>query len=95
MHLLASLPESFDMLVTALEASAEVPKLETVTEHLLHEERKLKEKSSGNIDGGYGAKAFIGKQRYNNKGPKCYHCGAIPCQMVEMVFYTLLKYCNL
>ena len=77
-HLLASLPESFDMLVTALEASAEVPKLETVTGHLLHEERKLKEKSSGNDDdGGYGAKAFIGKQRYNNKGPKCYHCGKV------------------
>ena len=37
-HLLASLPESFNMLVTALEASSEVPKMETVTERLLHEE---------------------------------------------------------
>ena len=36
-HLLASLPESYDMLVTALEASPEVPKLEIVTERLLHE----------------------------------------------------------
>ena len=41
-HLLASLPESFNMLVTALEASSEVPKMETVTERLLHEERKVK-----------------------------------------------------
>ena len=37
-HLLASLPESYDMLVTALEASPEVPKLEIITERLLHKE---------------------------------------------------------
>ncbi len=36
-HLLASLPESYSMLVTALEA---VPKMEVATERLLHEERK-------------------------------------------------------
>ena len=41
-HLLASLPESYDILVTALEASVEVPKMEIVTERLLHEERKIK-----------------------------------------------------
>ena len=35
-QLLASLPESYDMLVTALEASPEVPKQEIVTEILLH-----------------------------------------------------------
>ena len=40
-HLLASLPDSYCVLVTALEACAEVPKMETVTERLLHEERKL------------------------------------------------------
>ena len=34
-HLLASLHESFNMLVTALEANAEVPKMELVTERLL------------------------------------------------------------
>ena len=39
-HLLVSLPESFNMLVTAIEANPEVPKVETVTERLLHEERK-------------------------------------------------------
>ena len=41
-HLLASLPESFGMLVTALEANTDVPKMDVVTERLLHEERKMK-----------------------------------------------------
>ena len=45
-HLLASLPESYDMLVTALEASPRVPKLEIVTERLLHEETKRRNKES-------------------------------------------------
>lgn len=40
-HILASSPESFNMLVTAFEANPEVPKMETVTERLLHEERKM------------------------------------------------------
>ena len=43
-HLLASLPDSYCVLVTALEACAEVPKMETVTEWLLHEERKVEKK---------------------------------------------------
>ena len=34
-HLLVSFPESYDMLVTALEASQDVPKLALVTERLL------------------------------------------------------------
>ena len=37
-----SLPDSFNMLVTALEASKDVPKMEGVTERLLHAERKQK-----------------------------------------------------
>ena len=49
-HLLASLPECYSTLVTALEANAEVPIMETVIERLLHEERKLQERSfSGSI----------------------------------------------
>ena len=39
-HLLANLPESYDMLVTAFEPSPEVPKLEIVTEGLLHEKNQ-------------------------------------------------------
>ncbi len=41
-HLLASLPESFNMLVTSLEASTDVP-MDIVTEYLLHKERKWKD----------------------------------------------------
>lgn len=42
-HLLASLPDSYSMLVAALEANTEVPKMEIVIECLLHEESKLKD----------------------------------------------------
>ena len=42
-HLLASLPDTYDVLVTALESGSEnVSPLETVTERLLREEEKLK-----------------------------------------------------
>ena len=37
-HLLASLPEAYDMIVMALESSPNVPIMETVIERLLHEE---------------------------------------------------------
>ena len=67
-HLLASLPESYGVLVTALEASAEVPRMEVVTERLLHEERKQKDPE--------------GEERSHEKAMaatrlkvKCYHCG--------------------
>ena len=41
-HMLASLPKSYDILVMALEAGVEVRKMEIVTKRLLHEERKSK-----------------------------------------------------
>ena len=44
-HLLASLPDSFGVLVTALEANPKVPMMEVVIERLLHEERKLRERT--------------------------------------------------
>ena len=81
-HLLASLPEYFDMLVTALEASVEVPSIETVTERLLHEERKLKERENY-IDEGYKSKQNgynyqkndqQNSYNYQKNGPRCYHC---------------------
>lgn len=72
-HLLASLPDSYDMLVTALEANAEVPKMEIVTERLLHEESKLKERAGEGTDGE--TKAMTGQHRWKGKGPKCHHCG--------------------
>ena len=75
-YLLASLPESYNILVTALEASIEVPKMEIVTEKLLHEEMK---KSGENQDEN---SAFYSRNNRNanfkNKGknePVCFHCG--------------------
>ena len=41
-QLLASLSESYDTLVTVLEANEKVPSMETVIERLLYEERKAK-----------------------------------------------------
>jgi hypothetical protein len=73
-HLLASLPDSYSVLVTALEASAEVPSMETVIERLLHEERKTTDSESSHS--GNGQKAMTAKRQYK-KGPKCYGCGQI------------------
>ena len=50
-YLLASLPEFYHMLVNALEANADVHKMKTVIERLVHEEQKLKEHST-NTPGG-------------------------------------------
>ena len=62
------------MLVTALEANAEVPKMELVTERLLHEERKLKgrEEASASND-----KVMTAGHRFRRRGrgPKCHNCG--------------------
>ena len=44
-YLLARLPESYDMLVTALESASDtVPALESITERILREKQKLKDK---------------------------------------------------
>ena len=48
-YLLAGLPESYDVLVTALESGSDtVPALESVTERLLREELKLKDQEESN-----------------------------------------------
>ena len=62
------------MLVTALEASPNVPKLAVITERLLHEERKWKEKE---VAGDAEVKAMALKHQKAKKGPKCHHCGKI------------------
>ena len=71
-YLLASLPDSFSTLVTALEANEEVPKMEVVTERILHAERKQKEKINFDTSG---EKAMTTKQQFNRRGPKCRQCG--------------------
>ena len=49
-----------------------MPRMEVVTERLLHEERKLKERvgSERSREG-----ATTGMQRPKGKGPKCHNCG--------------------
>ena len=76
-HLLASLPNSYDMLVTALEANSEVPHLATVTERLLHEERKLLEKSAVEVKNESDARALAaatGYQQGAGSGFICFYC---------------------
>lgn len=70
-HLLASLPDSFNMLVTALEANSEMPKMKVVTERLLHKERKLKERA----DAGGSSAALMVEWQPRRKGPQCHYCG--------------------
>ena len=69
--LLASLPECFNTLVTALEANSAVPKMEVVTERLLHEELKIKNRSES-CSSLEKEKAMAAK--FRPKGPKCHNC---------------------
>ena len=71
-YLLASLPESFNTLVIALESNPAVPKMEIVIERLMHEERKHKDHGVLNESESNGALAA--KHRTVSKGPKCYGC---------------------
>ena len=71
MYLLASLPESYNVLVTALEASAKVPTLAVVRERLLHEETKTKSRSNQFSQEGALTTSFRKKLRchfYNKPG---------------------------
>ena len=77
--LLASLPESYNVLVTALEASNEVPAMEVVLERLLHEERKQndRDKHSNTSEKVMMMSKEDNKPLEKKKAPKCYHCGKI------------------
>ena len=72
-YLLASLPDSYEMLVTALEASENVPTMETVIERLLHEERKRKEKDQGTSSAASPCEEVM-TVKYKKRGPRCYFC---------------------
>ena len=79
-HLLTSLPESFDMMVTALEANAEMPSLDNVTERIIHEERKIKERMEKEDSSEQNKALMAGKVSNHNFGSNngqklCYHCG--------------------
>ena len=73
-YLLASLPESFDILVTALEANEDVPKMETVIERLIHEEHKQKERGVVSRTSREEAMTTT-KHVRKSKGPRCHYCG--------------------
>lgn len=70
-HVLASLPESYDTLVMALEASEKVPSMEIVVDHLLYEEKKVKELSGTGQD----EEALTIKSK--EKRIRCYYCGKL------------------
>lgn len=75
-HLLASLPDSFNMIVTALQANADVPEMDMVTERLLHEESKNNEKLSSELDqNALVVKPSASQSQTDRKIPTCYHCG--------------------
>lgn len=56
--------------MTALESNPNVPKLETVTERLLHEERKMRDGESNQKE----EEALFMKQGKRNHGLRCYGC---------------------
>lgn len=74
-HLLASLPESFSMLVTALQSNAVVPDMEVVTERLLHEESKINEKSVS--DDKQENALSVRSKRFNKNKLTCHLCGKV------------------
>ena len=69
-YLLSSLPESYNVLVTALAANEEVPKLEVVTEGIIHQEWKAKDKSGTGVD-----HAMTSHKFYKQKPKKYSRCG--------------------
>lgn len=73
-YLLASLPESYNVLVTALEANEDVPKLEVVTEHILHQERKSKDRSEASSST---ESAMTSRKTFGRKPIRCHHCGEL------------------
>lgn len=64
------MPDSYNTLVTALEAHEEVPKMEVITEKLLHAEKFMKEKSSPDSSGD---KAMMTKRYFKGNCKKYGH----------------------
>ena len=71
---LASLPDDYATLVTALEASVSVPTWETITERLLHQESKISRKLNADEENSL---LLLKKKRSTKKTFKCYECGQI------------------
>ena len=77
-NLLASLPEQYSVLVTAMEASPEVPSMDVVVERLLHEELKMnsgKSTSDSALFGRSRGQRAAGKQKKSD-AVRCFHCNS-------------------
>ena len=72
MYLLACLPESYSMFVTALEIHTEVPQIELVTARLLHEGNNVKRREEAIT---CNEKVMAAGHRYRERGQKWYNCG--------------------
>jgi len=68
-HLLASLPDEYGMLVTALQANADVPAWEIVTERLIQEDRKISERR---IDSS--SQVLLANSSSDKKKLTCFYC---------------------
>ena len=73
-HLLASLPESYDTLVTALEANEKVPTMEVVIDRLTYEERKVKERESSSGAKGLYHRTDYSQQKRGRQSIRCHYC---------------------
>ena len=62
------------MLVTALEANGDVPKLEVVTERIVHQERNSNERSEASP---VTESAMTSRKTYRRKPIRCHHCGEL------------------
>lgn len=71
MYLSASLPDMYSILVTALESNEAVPSLEVLSERILHQERKFKER------GADAESAMTSRKVPNRPKLKCYNCGRL------------------
>ena len=73
-YLLASLPESYSALVTALEANEDVLKLEVVTERILHQERKSKGRNEASSST---ESAMTSRKTFRRNPIRCHQCGEL------------------
>ena len=69
-YLLECLPDTYNMLVMALEANQDVPQMDVVTERLLHEECKLNDQGSSS-----GTNKAIAAHHYKKNVVRCHYCG--------------------
>ena len=80
-YLLASLPDSFSLLVTALEASSDVPKMDIVIERLLHQERKLNDRSRSSVDAEKAMSAEKSRQGPKKRIGPCHYLSSFQLPM--------------